>query len=93
MTVAKKAFQGRISWLVPSNMSALTHNSEDKFNMIYLDASCDLSDYTNANVNHIKYVTVNENATLPKVTLTSPLIEFVANEDVTLRVDKKAIPF
>ncbi|WP_455612574.1 hypothetical protein [Bacteroides sp.] len=91
MTVAKKAFQGRISWLVPSNMSALTHNSEDKFNMIYLDASCDLSDYTNANVNHIKYVTVNENATLPKVTLTSPLIEFVANEDVTLRVDKKAI--
>lgn len=91
MTVAKKAFQGRISWLVPSNMSALTHNSEDKFNMIYLDASCDLSDYTNANVNHIKYVTVNENATLPKVTLTSPLVEFVANEDVTLRVDKKAI--
>lgn len=89
MTVAKKAFQGRISWLVPSNMSALTHNSEDKFNMIYLDASCDLSDY--ANVNHIKYVTVNENATLPKVTLTSPLVEFVANEDVTLRVDKKAI--
>ena len=42
-------------------------------------------------MNHIKYVTVNENATLPKVTLTSPLIEFVANEDVTLRVDKKAI--
>lgn len=91
MTVAKKAFQGRISWIVPNDMAALIHNSEDKFNMIYLNASCDLSDYTNAAVNHIKYVTVNKNATLPKVTLASPLIEFVANEDVTLRVDKKAI--
>lgn len=91
MTVAKKAFQGRISWVVPSDMPALTHNDEDKFNMIYLNASCDLSDYTNAAVNHIKYVTVNKDATLPKVTLASPLIEFVANEDVTLRVDKKAI--
>lgn len=85
MTVANAAQQGYISWNVPASIKALTAADNDKFNKVYLNGNCDLSSYTD---NTIKYVVVGANAT---VKLAANLVEFTANADVTLNVDKKSI--
>lgn len=85
MTVANAAQQGYISWIVPVTTTALTAADNDKFNKVYLNGGCDLSSYTGTT---IKYVVVNANAT---VKLAADLVEFTANANVTLNVNKKSI--
>lgn len=85
MTVAKKDFQGYISWKVTEAVT-LAHISGDKFNKVYLNGGdCTLS-HTNQTV---KYVVIN--AADAKITLKDNYAELTANVNATLKADQKSI--